>query len=190
MKNRMAPLQETGDPVYAAHVAMDRRPATIPGRPPTHCCRGQARQTLATKAAKDAFDTAMRTKWTAFPGYPGFPGIDNVTNQWLKNAGSARTKIAKLMDTDRFQKLGFPDVGLGAQGDQNPDLLDVSALSTGHNTVRVGPGALHHITDPKIPHNDYASQLAAKGTTYEGGTTPIPVEVFWFGLVRQAEASG
>jgi hypothetical protein len=123
-----------------------------------------------TKKAKKAFDDAMRkTEWSDFRAYPDWPGIDNVTDEWLKGAGSARTKIAKLMDTAKFADMGFPNVAAARKANTHPELReDLPFLATGHAVTRVGEGAVQHVREPVDTHGSYRSQLKAEGSQYEG----------------------
>ena len=186
------PLQKTGDPIYAMHVAMGSEAGDY-SRQTTKALLEKIRKQPLSQEAKDYIDDAMRTQWGGlgppgksgkqpkpkFVAYPDWPGVDNITDEYLTTAGSARTKFAKLLDTSKVGGLGGPDVGAVRKAVTHPELLDAPTLATGHRIVRVGPEAVRTITDPKIPHHDYASQLVSKGTTFEGGVKPIPGVLFW-----------
>jgi hypothetical protein len=173
---RTKALQEGGDPVFAAHVAMGPHSGDYSAQT-TNTLMEMLKHSKLTDEAKAAFDKAMREPWTDYGELPDFPGIDKITPEWIANAGDMRKKLAKLMDQGRFQNLGFPDVGSARKAVTDPELLNVPTGSTGHNIVRVGPEAVQAITDPKIPHADYASQLGPGG--YVGSTEGVPWNVFW-----------
>jgi hypothetical protein len=178
-QNLIRGLQETGDPVYGVTAAMASRSGDYSAQT-TKTLLEMIKQQPLSRKAKKTLDDAMRAPWgKKIPGYPDWPGVDNVTDEYLQGAGSARTKFAQLLDSDRMAKLGGPDVGSARKAVTHPELLDAPLLGTGHRIVKVGDEAVRHITDPKVPHFDYASQLAAKGTTFDGGVKPIPGVNFW-----------
>ena len=113
-----------------------------------------------------------------FRGYADWPGVDKVTDDYLQGAGSARTKFAQILDSSRIANMGGPDVGSARKAVTHPELLDAPFLGTGHRIFRLDE-PVKHLTDPKVPHFDYASQLASKGGEFAGGVKPIPGVKFW-----------
>jgi len=126
------------------------------------------------------FDEAMRSQYGKFKPYENFPGLRQLINTegagWIPEAGKARTKLAKLADTDRFQQLGFPDVGSIRHALTEPELLNTPSLTSGYGFARLDPGG-RVITEPALPHGTYNTQL---GGTYVGGLPQeVPLEVMY-----------
>jgi len=180
MANRTRAAQESGDPVFAAHVAMGPQSGDF-SLQTTDAILEQLKHAKLTPEAIAAFNKAMAEPWTKdFPGtITDFPGVDKLTREWsASTSADNRKKLAKLMDQGRFQKLGFPDIGSTRKAVTEPELLNAKTGDTGHNIVRVGPEAVQAITDPKLPHSDYASQLV-RGS-HEGTITGgVPWNEFW-----------
>ena len=123
------------------------------------------------RAIKQAFDAEMAEK------VKGWPGIDKVDMAWFDQPGKggARATLAKLMDTGRYQKEGFPDIGSIRKSVIEPELMNVPSLYGGYNIGKVDPGRV--ITDPKLPHETYSHQL---GGQYLGGLAQsVPPEILF-----------
>jgi len=180
MRNRTRSAQESGDPVFAAHVAMGPQSGDF-SLQTTDAILEQLKHAKLSPEAIQAFNDAMAAPWTKdFPNrIENFPGVDKLSREWSAGASAdERKKLAKLMDQGRFQKLGFPDIGSTRKAITEPTLLNAKTGDTGHNIVRVGPEQVQAITDPKIPHSDYASQLV-RGS-HEGTITGgVPWNEFW-----------
>jgi len=183
-QNRIRALQETGDPVYGVTAAMGPRSGDYSAMT-TKTLLEMIKHKPLSRAAKKAIDDTMRSPWgDDVRGFSDWPGVDKVTDEYLQGAGRARTKFAQLLDTARIADLGGPDVGAARKAITHPELLDAPFLGTGHRIFRLDE-PVEHLTDPKVPHFDYASQLASKGGTFEGGIKPIPGVNFWVDWAKQ-----
>jgi hypothetical protein len=178
LEGRIRKLQETGNPVFGAFAAMGPLAVDYQSAMTRALLELIKLGKPLAPEAKNAFDVAMRSPWRDFRAVPDFPGIGSITDDWLTTAGWRRNKIAKLMDTDRFQSIGFPDVGSARRALTLPELLNVPTGATGHNIVRVGPEPVVRITDPKVPLPDFRTQLES-GSYAGSSTVQFPIDIFW-----------
>jgi hypothetical protein len=165
--------EQTGRPVYGVYSPM-AIPSSDFATMTTEALRAQLPAANLPQATQAQFDAAMRAPWGQdFPALPNFPGIANLSDEWIAGAGSGRTKLAKLMDTKRFQQLGFPDVGSTRKALNEPDLLHVPTGSAGYSVVQFDPMAK---VAPSA-HPTYDTQIAG---TYLGGLpVNVPREQMW-----------
>ena len=143
---------------------------------------------LSPEDAK-AFDLAMRSDYGSlnkktgkydFPAVADWPGIENLSDEWMNlpgTTGNQRAKIAKLFDTAKFPS--GPDMGSVRKAVTKPSLLNTNIGDTGEAIVKAGPEEVQMITDPNLPHHDYAGQVVGKGSSYEGKSEHIPLKEFW-----------
>jgi hypothetical protein len=169
LANRIKRLSESGDPVHLVYSAMGLRDSDFSDMT-TRAIRELMKTAEVTRRAKAELDDAMRQPWDRFRAYKDFPGIDSITDAWLATAGRARTKLAKLLDTDRFADLNFPDMGSIRKALTEPELLWMPTGASGSAIARMDPTG-RVIRNPQVPHTSYDTQI---GGTYVGSLPPIP----------------
>lgn len=173
LSNRIQKLGEKGDPVNLVYSPMSARSSDYADMT-TQVIREQMKTAKVTKKSKAEIDKAMRAEWGDFPAYREFPGLDKITDEWIAGAGSQRTKLAQLMDTDKFRKMGFPDMGSIRYALTEPELLSHPSGSAGMTVARTEGKA---IDNPKVPHSTYNTQL--QGEYLGGFEKPIPRSVMF-----------
>jgi hypothetical protein len=102
----------------------------------------------------------MKSDWGKdFPAVTDWPGMDNVTEEYWKKNGKARTKFAKALDTKPMADLGAPDMGIVRKIISDPKQYDAPPLGVGSSIVRLtGDAKAIHGGDVRRPHNTYRSQ--------------------------------
>jgi hypothetical protein len=194
-KNKLDELQEEvfsdkyqkkypGADIYATTAAMAPESGDFSLQTTRSVMESMRRQPMAKTARDtlyDAIDAKMKAYWKEdFPEVPNWPGMRSKrVDAFLEQTAQAGKKLTKMLDSNEFAKLGGPDIGAIRKAITHPELLDAPLLATGHRIWRVGPEAVEHITDPRLSHDDYASQLAARGGEFMGGGHTIPGKRFW-----------
>jgi len=140
-----------------------------------------------SKAAREEFNTAMRE------GAPDFPGINarraTLQRYFQEAPRTPRTSFAQIMDTRRFQDLGFPDVAAVRHAATDPELLHAPMGSSGYSIFRIDPQQTVH---PSNRHGTYSHGISGQNIGGLGLIAP-PELVFpdvMGSLVKMSEASG
>jgi len=148
----------------------------------TDALLGQLPGAKISSDAIDAFDRNMRentaNKWKAYKDFPGLLSNDLEAYLYGGKNGTARTKIAQLMDQKQFKDAGFPNVGEARFAITDPGLLHAADYSSGRAITKLDPEG-RVIMNPAVPHKTYRTQLGADPNAgYVGGFAhDIPFDV-------------
>jgi hypothetical protein len=136
--------------------------------------------------ARDAFDKALRE---IDPDFPGTRARRATLHQYYDEASrTPRTAFAQLMDTRRFQDMGFPDVAAVRHAATDPALLHAPLGSSGFSSFRVDPASVH----PSTSHGTYSHGIRGENVGGFGVIAP-PDIVFpdvMDSLRKMSKASG
>ena len=126
----------------------------------------------------DEFDEMMRQKLPATKQHPiAWPGIMNTKEAeqfFASRPGTHASFFVKKIDSSKWQKAGFPDVGEARFSASNPELLGSPRLTTGHAFSEVEPSG-RVIKNPDLKHKTYPALIPSTGEGYLGGSSnPIP----------------
>lgn len=145
---------------------------------------GLVEQSKITKKAAKEYDNIVREKLD-----PNWPGIlspkarDHLHNNMT---GTLRRELWQEMDKGKWQKMGFPHLGLARASITDPDLLTVDPFSAGLSIGKPTGGGLLDLAN-KMPHKSYDTQI---GGEYIGGLLDqVPGEMIFrdfFGSRRNA----
>jgi hypothetical protein len=140
----------------------------------------------------DAFDDMMREKLPPSKKYPmAWPGIMKTKEAEQFFAGRPGTHasfFAKKIDSARWQKAGFPDIGEVRFSASTPELLGAPRLSTGHAFSQVEPSG-RIVTNPALKHKTYPALIPSEGEGYMGGSSiPIPAKLMFSDFYKTMKA--
>ena len=126
----------------------------------------------------DEFDEMMRQKLPATKQHPiAWPGIMNTKEAeqfFASRPGTHASFFVKKIDSSKWQKAGFPDVGEARFSASNPELLGSPRLTAGHAFSEVEPSG-RVIKNPDLKHKTYPALIPSTGEGYLGGSSnPIP----------------
>jgi hypothetical protein len=126
----------------------------------------------------EEFDNMMREALPPSNKYPSaWPGIMNTKEAeqfFASRPGTHASFFTKKIDSSKWQKAGFPDVGEVRFSASNPEMLGNPRLSTGHAFSEVEPSG-RVISSPDLKHRTYPALIPSEGEGYLGGSsTPIP----------------
>lgn len=170
--------EETGRPVMGAHVSMAERSGDF-----SHMNAGAVAQMLPhtklTKAAQQIFDQEIRNK-----GVADWPGVGSEKlPEYLAQAdkGEVRKTFMKMVDTSRYQKLGFPSAAEARVATTDPALLNAPTGAAGRAIVQLEPG-----TDIRPgAHGTYTHDIPGR---YVGGLSDVvPHDVMFPKMSAQLE---
>jgi hypothetical protein len=140
-----------------------------------------------SKSAREEFNTAMRE---VAPDFPGINARRNTLQRYFQEAPrTPRTSFAQIMDTRRFQDLGFPDVAAVRHAATDPELLHAPMGSSGYSIFRIDP---QQTVRPSDRHGTYSHGIAGQNVGGLGLIAP-PELVFpdvMGSLAKMSEASG
>ena len=131
----------------------------------------------------DEFDDMMREALPPSKKYPmAWPGIMNTEEAEQFFAGRPGTHasfFAKKIDSSKWQKAGFPDIGEVRFSASTPELLGAPRLSTGNAFSQVEPSG-RIVTNPDLKHKTYPALIPSEGEGYMGGSSiPIPAKLMF-----------
>ena len=136
-----------------------------------------------TKKAISAFDKevkAIRPEWKGV--------MSPESRAQLESNGALRHVFVDRMQLDKFQNAGFPDISYTRYAITDPLLLNEPMYSGGLSIGKMVPNA-ELITNPKIPHKTYDTQLP--GEYFGGFEKSIPKEILypdWYKMRREIGA--
>lgn len=140
-----------------------------------------------SKSAREEFDTAMRE---AAPDFPGINARRDTLQRYFQQAPrTPRTSFAQIMDSRRFQDLGFPDVAAVRHAATDPELLHAPMGSSGYSVFRINPQQIVH---PSTSHGTYSHGITGQNVGSMGVIAP-PELVFpdvMDSLRKMSQASG
>ena len=145
----------------------------------------------------DEFDDMMREALPPSKKYPmAWPGIMNTEEAEQFFAGRPGTHasfFAKKIDSSKWQKAGFPDIGEVRFSASTPELLGAPRLSTGSAFSQVEPSG-RIVTNPDLKHKTYPALIPSKDEGYMGGSSvPIPAKLMFsdfFKTLKTKDKSG
>jgi len=175
LQNQIRPLQEEGRNVFGATVAMGPHSGDYSmqtTRTALEMLRKQRLPKDAREILHSTLDERMKADWGKdFPAVADWPGIGSkkLTEEYLKGAGKARTKLAKLLDTAEMRKLGAPDMAAVRKAVTDPKQVGSPFLGTGRHFTQLS-GEATHVPRAEVldPHNTYVSQLRSEGSQPAG----------------------
>ena len=131
----------------------------------------------------DEFDEMMRQELPATKQHPiAWPGIMNTKEAeqfFASRPGTHASFFVKKIDSSKWQKAGFPDVGEVRFSASNPELLGSPRLTTGHAFSEVEPSG-RVIENPDLKHKTYPALIPSTGEGYLGGSSdPIPSKLMF-----------
>jgi hypothetical protein len=119
-----------------------------------------------SKAARNDFNAALRDV------APDFPGVnasrDRLQSYFEGAARTPRTAFAQIMDTRRFQDLGFPDVAAVRHAATDRELLHAPMGSSGFSTFRIDPNSVR----PVSGHGTYSHGVSGENVGGLGVIAP------------------
>ena len=122
----------------------------------------------------DEFDEMMRQELPPTKQHPSvWPGIMNTKEAeqfFASRPGTHASFFVKKIDSSKWQKAGFPDVGEARFSASNPELLGSPRLTTGHAFSEVEPSG-RVIENPDLKHKTYPALIPSTGEGYLGGSS-------------------
>lgn len=121
-----------------------------------------------------------------YKGIKDFPKLDDKgLRAYLETAkGETRKKFVRLMDTDKFQRAGFPSVAQARYATTEDVLKDVSAGESGFAVGRLDTSK-PPTSNPLTPHSTYPSQISGE---YLGGLKQsLPRDVIFRDFYKRLE---
>lgn len=116
--------------------------------------------------ARTAFNTAMRDVAPDFPGVNA--GRDRLQSYFQAAARGPRTAFSQIMDTRRFQDLGFPDVAAVRHAATDAKLLHAPMGSSGYSIFRADPKGVR----PVPGHGTYSHGISGENVGSLGVIAP------------------
>jgi hypothetical protein len=169
-------LNESGNPIYFPYTAMGERSVDFSHHISSTLAEALKQQPL-TRNAERQFNAAMKSDAGSFGAVKNWPGVNSpyLKDYLLSSKGDVRNKFAKLMDTNNFQSLGFPNVAEARFAATDPRLLNAPTGAAGISVSKLDPSG--KILKDVSGHLTYDTDLGGK---YVGGLgRSIPKEVFY-----------
>ena len=169
-------LNESGNPIYFPYTAMGERSVDFSHHISSTLAEALKQQPL-TRNAERQFNAAMKSDAGSFGAVKNWPGVNSpyLKDYLLSSKGDVRNKFAKLMDTNNFQSLGFPNVAEARFAVTDPRLLNAPTGAAGISVSKLDPSG--KILKDVSGHLTYDTDLGGK---YVGGLgRSIPKEVFY-----------
>lgn len=182
LAKKIASQTPEGTPAIGTHVAMGLGSVDSSHHAYEPILRMIPNSPIAQKHI-DEFDAMMHEALPPTKKYPmAWPGIMNTEEAEQFFAGRPGTHasfFAKKIDSSKWQKAGFPDIGEVRFSASTPELLGAPRLSTGHAFSQVEPSG-RVITKPDLKHKTYPALIPSEGEGYLGGSsTPIPAKLMF-----------
>jgi hypothetical protein len=168
--NKIRPIANEGNDVYligttAGHGATDYNTMM------TDALIEQMKSGKVTNKTKKAFDADLRERR---PEWLGIDHPDAIAQ--LHKTGELRHNFHDIVELDKYQKAGFPDISATRKAITDPNLLDTPNGYSGYRIGKVDPNNLI-ITNPKIPHTTYDTAIG--GNLHGQAQVQLPV-ADWF----------
>lgn len=121
---------------------------------------------ISQKAKKD-FDSVMKER------RPDWVGINNpdAINQLNKN-GALRHTFNDVVELDKFQNYGFPDIASVRKAVTDPNLLDTPNAYSGYRIGKLDPNRLI-IENPAVQHSTYPVHMGGNLVGTSGVQLPV-----------------
>jgi hypothetical protein len=177
LAKKIASQTPEGTPAIGTHVAMGLGSVDSSHHAYEPILRMIPNSPIAQKHIEE-FDNMMREALPPSNKYPSaWPGIMNTKEAeqfFASRPGTHASFFTKKIDSSKWQKAGFPDVGEVRFSASNPEMLGNPRLSTGHAFSEVEPSG-RVISSPDLKHRTYPALIPSEGEGYLGGSsTPIP----------------
>ena len=182
LAKKIAMQTPEGTPAIGTHVAMGLGSVDSSHHAYEPILRMIPNSPIAQKHVEE-FDEMMRQALPPSKKYPtAWPGVMNTKEAeqfFASRPGTHASFFAKKIDSSKWQKAGFPDVGEVRFSASNPDLLGAPRLSTGYAFSEVEPSK-RVISNPDLKHKTYPALIPSTGEGYLGGSSdPIPSKLMF-----------
>jgi hypothetical protein len=175
LAKKIATQTPEGTPAIGTHVAMGLGSVDSSHHAYEPILRMIPNSPIAQKHIEE-FDEMMRQALPPTKQHPiAWPGIMNTkeAEQFFANRpGTHASFFVKKIDSSKWQKAGFPDVGEVRFSASNPELLGAPRLSTGHAFSEVEPSG-RVISQPDLKHKTYPALIPTTGEGYLGGSSDL-----------------
>jgi hypothetical protein len=185
--NKTKKLAESGDPVYFPYTAMHNEGGDF-SHHVSDTLAEALKQTKLSREAQREFNRDMKADHIDFGAVKDWPGVssENLREYLINAPGDVRNKLAKIMDTRKFQNLGFPSVAEARHAVTDPRLLDAPRGSAGLSVAKLDPNGVS--VPGASQHRTYSTDIAGD---YIGGLgRMIPRDVFYPDIVKGYQALG
>jgi hypothetical protein len=131
----------------------------------------QMKNLKISNKAKKEFDDIMKER------RPEWAGLNNpdAINQ-LNNNGELRHTFHDVVELDKFQKAGFPDIASTRKAVTDPNLLDVPNAYSGYRIGKIDPNNII-LPNPVNPHTTYDTAMGGNLVGTSGVQLPVK---YWF----------
>ena len=182
LAKKIAMQTPEGTPAIGTHVAMGLGSVDSSHHAYEPILRMIPNSPIAQKHVEE-FDEMMRQALPPSKKYPtAWPGVMNTKEAeqfFASRPGTHASFFAKKIDSSKWQKAGFPDVGEVRFSASNPDLLGAPRLSTGYAFSEVEPSK-RVISNSDLKHKTYPALIPSTGEGYLGGSSdPIPSKLMF-----------
>jgi len=185
--NKARKLGADGDPVYFPYTAMHNEGGDF-SHHVSDTLAEALKQTSLSRNAEREFNRAMKADHVDFGAVKDWPGVssENLREYLINAPGDVRNKLAKTMDTAKYQELGFPSVAEARHAVTDPRLLDAPRGSAGLSVAKLDPAG--KAIQGASQHRTYSTDIAGD---YIGGLgRMIPRDVFYPDIVKGYEKLG
>lgn len=175
LAKKIAAQTPEGTPAIGTHVAMGLGSVDSSHHAYEPILRMIPNSPIAQKHIEE-FDEMMRQELPPTKQHPiAWPGIMNTKEAeqfFASRPGTHASFFVKKIDSSKWQKAGFPDVGEMRFSASNPELLGAPRLSTGHAFSEVEPTG-RVISQPDLKHKTYPALIPTTGEGYLGGSSDL-----------------
>jgi hypothetical protein len=185
IQNVTSKLAETGRDVYMPYTAMGERSVDF-SHHVSDALTEMMRTSKISRNAAAQFDEVMKTAQGKIKAVKDWPGVKaKGLREYLASAtGDVRNKFSKLMDTRKFQDMGFPSVAEARYAVTDPRLLHEPTGASGLEIARAMPGGGR----PAAQHRTYEEAIPGK---YVGGFgASIPKELMYPDIIGAFKKMG
>jgi hypothetical protein len=117
--------------------------------------------------AKQEFDNVMKER------RPDWLGINNPKSiDQLNNNGELRHTFHDVVELDKFQKAGFPDIASTRKAVTDPNLLDIPNAYSGYRIGKIDPNNII-LQNPINPHTTYDTAMGGNLVGTAGVQLPV-----------------
>lgn len=184
LARKIAEQTPEGSPAVGVHVAMGIGSVDSSHHAYEAILRMIPNMPIASKHIEE-FDELMREKFPPTTRHPeAWPGVLNTKKAekfFASRPGTHASAFAKILDSARWQKAGFPDIGEVRFATSEGRLLGHPRLSTGAAFSEIEPDPAI-AEEPDLEHRTYPALIRAKkgGQGYMGGSSiPIPAKLMF-----------
>jgi hypothetical protein len=191
LAKKIATQTPEGTPAIGTHVAMGLGSVDSSHHAYEPILRMIPNSPIAQKHIEE-FDEMMRQELPPTKQHPiAWPGIMNTKEAeqfFASRPGTHASFFVKKIDSSKWQKAGFPDVGEVRFSASNPELLGAPRLSAGNAFSEVEPSG-RVIENPDLKHKTYPALIPSTGEGYLGGSSdPIPSKLMFRDFYKTLKA--